>query len=143
MSVTTIGIIGVIILVIMLFSRMPVGFVMGFLGFIGFSYVRGLEPGLSLIAREVFDVFSSYGLTVVPLFVLMGEVMFHSGIATMMLDTIDKWLTRLPGRLALMAVAGGTLLATLTGTSIASVALLGKREVTYVFQGLHAMSTIG
>ena len=56
-----------------------------------------------------------------PLFVLMGEVMFHSGVAPLMLDTIDKWITRLPGRLALMAVAGGTLLATLTGTNVSVI----------------------
>jgi len=81
MSLTAIGIIGIIILVIFLFSKMPVGFVMGFLGFLGFSYVVDLGPGLCLLARDVFEVFSSYGLTVIPLFVFMGQIAFHSGIS--------------------------------------------------------------
>ena len=76
MSLTVIGILGIIILVILLFSNMPVGFVMGLLGFLGFSYVRGFGPGLGLLARDFFEVFSSYNLTVVPLFVFMGQIAF-------------------------------------------------------------------
>jgi TRAP-type mannitol/chloroaromatic compound transport system permease large subunit len=72
MSVTTIGIIGIIVLVFMLFSKMPVGFVMGFLGFLGFAYVVNLDAALGLLARDFFEIFSSYSLTVVPLFVLMA-----------------------------------------------------------------------
>ena len=81
MSPSTIGIIGIILLIILLFSRMPVGFVMAFLGFIGFSYVRSIDAGLSLLARDVFETFSSYNLTVLPLFIFMGQLAFHSGIS--------------------------------------------------------------
>ena len=71
MSLTTIGIIGIVILVILLYSKMPVGFAMGFLGLIGFSYVVNFEAGLNLLVRDVWDVFSSYNLTVIPLFVFI------------------------------------------------------------------------
>jgi tripartite ATP-independent transporter DctM subunit len=65
-------------------------------------------------------------LVPIPLFILMGEVMMHTGVATQMIDAIDKWTGRIPGRLSLMAVAGGTLFATMSGASMASVAMLGK-----------------
>ncbi len=124
MSVTTIGIIGVIILVIMLFSRMPVGFVMGFLGFIGFSYVRGLEPGLSLVARDVFDVFSSYGLTVVPLFVLMGQVAFHSGISRRLYDSAYVLVGSRKGGLAMATVAACAGFSAISGSTNATAATM-------------------
>ncbi len=124
MSVTTIGIIGVIILVIMLFSRMPVGFVMGFLGFIGFSYIRGLEPGLSLIARDIFDVFSSYGLTVVPLFVLMGQVAFHSGISRRLYDSAYVLVGSRKGGLAMATVAACAGFSAISGSTNATAATM-------------------
>ena len=75
MSLTAIGIIGIIILVILLFTNMPVGFVMGLVGFVGFCYIKGVGPGLNLVAKDVFEVFSSYGLTVVPLFIFMAPIL--------------------------------------------------------------------
>jgi tripartite ATP-independent transporter DctM subunit len=62
-------------------------------------------------------------------FILMGEIMFQSKMAPDMLDALDKWLGRLPGRLGLLAVGGGTLFSTLTGVSMASVAMLGSSLV--------------
>ena len=79
MSLTIIGILGVIILVILLYSQMPVGFAMGFLGFIGFCYVVNFNAASNLLIRDVWDVFSSYNLTVIPLFVFMGQIAFHAG----------------------------------------------------------------
>ncbi|HUU40813.1 MAG TPA: hypothetical protein VMW42_07725, partial [Desulfatiglandales bacterium] len=69
MNLTTIGIIGLILLIVLLFSKMPVGFVMAFLGLFGFSYVVTFGAGFSLLAKDVWDNFSSYSLTVIPLFV--------------------------------------------------------------------------
>ena len=74
----------------------------------------------------IFGSLSSFTLMPLPLFVFMGEVMFLSGIAPNMLDALDKWLGRLPGRLGLLAVGGGTIFATLSGASMASVAMLGS-----------------
>ena len=87
MSLTTTGIIGIIILVLLLYSKMPVGFAMGFLGLMGFSYVVTFEAGVNLLARDVWDVFSSYSLTVIPLFVFMGQIAFHAGISRRLYDS--------------------------------------------------------
>ena len=124
MSVTTIGIIGIIVLVIFLFSRMPVGFVMGFLGFIGFSYVVSLDAALSLIARDVFEVFSSYGLTVVPLFVLMGQIAFHSGISRRLYDSAYVLVGSRKGGLAMATVAACAGFSAISGSTNATAATM-------------------
>ncbi|HIE07993.1 MAG TPA: TRAP transporter large permease subunit, partial [Desulfarculaceae bacterium] len=74
MSPCTIGLIGLAILIIFLFARIPVGFAMAIVGFVGFVQLVNLDAALSLLARDVFSTFSSYGLTVIPLFIFMGQV---------------------------------------------------------------------
>ena len=124
MSLTTIGIIGIIILVILLFSNMPVGFVMGFVGFLGFSYVRGLNPGLSLLARDVFEVFSSYGLTVIPLFVFMGQIAFHAGISRRLYDSAYVLLGHRRGGLAMATVGACAGFSAISGSTNATAATM-------------------
>ncbi len=79
-----------------------------------------------MFIQSIFGSVTRFTLLPLPLFVLMGEVMFRSGIAPRMIGALDKWLGRLPGRLGLLAVGSGTALSTLTGTSLASVAILGS-----------------
>jgi len=124
MSLTTVGIIGIIILVILLFSKMPVGFVMGFLGFLGFSYVVALGPGLSLLARDVFEVFSSYGLTVLPLFVFMGQIAFHAGISRRLYDSAYVLLGSRKGGLAMATVGACAAFSAISGSTNATAATM-------------------
>ena len=124
MSLTTIGILGIIILIILLFSYMPVGFVMGLLGFFGFSYIRGLDPGLGLLARDFFDVFSSYGLTVVPLFVFMGQIAFYSGISRRLYDSAYVLIGNRPGGLAMATVAACAGFSAISGSTNATAATM-------------------
>ena len=92
----------------------------------GFVYLRGFVTGLGLLTAVPYATFSSHSLSVVPLFILMGEVMFHSGIAPLLIDTVDKWLGRLPGRLGLLAVGTGTIFAVLSGSTMGTTAMLGS-----------------
>ncbi|MBK5099535.1 MAG: TRAP transporter large permease [Desulfobacteraceae bacterium] len=124
MSLTTTGILGIIILVILLFSKMPVGFVMGFLGFLGFSYVVHFEAGLSLLARDVWDVFSSYSLTVIPLFVFMGQIAFHSGISRRLYDSAYVLLGHHRGGLAMATVAACAGFSAISGSTNATAATM-------------------
>jgi tripartite ATP-independent transporter DctM subunit len=84
------------------------------------------EAGLELMVDGVYGGLTVFTLLPITLFILMGEVLFRSGIAFKMIDTIDQWLGNLPGRLSLLAVASGTLLATLSGASIGTTAMLGS-----------------
>lgn len=124
MSPTTIGLIGLALLVIILFSRMPVGFVMALLGFIGFSYLVSLEGGLRLMVKDIFSIFGSYSLTVVPLFILMGQVAFHAGISRRLFDTAYKFVGHLPGGLAMATVGACAGFAAICGSTNASAATM-------------------
>ena len=124
MSLTTIGIIGIIVLVILLFSNMPVGFVMGFLGLVGFGYVVNPSAGLSLLARDVFEVFSSYGLTVVPLFVFMGQIAFHAGISRRLYDAAYVLVGHRRGGLAMATVAACAGFSAISGSTNATAATM-------------------
>jgi tripartite ATP-independent transporter DctM subunit len=104
----------------------PAVFSFMFVNTVGVFFFFGGEAGLRQLILSIRESVALYSLLPVPMFVLMGEVMFHSGIAPRMMDTLDKWLGRLPGRLSLLAVGGGTLFATLSGASMASVAMLGS-----------------
>jgi len=124
MSLTAIGVIGIAVLIILLFSNMPVGFVMGFLGFLGFSYVVNVEAGLALLARDVWDVFSSYGLTVIPLFVFMGQIAFHSGISRRLYDSAYVFLGHRKGGLAMATVGACAGFSAISGSTNATAATM-------------------
>lgn len=124
MSLTATGVIGIAILIILLFSNMPVGFVMGFVGFLGFSYVVNVEAGLALLARDVWDVFSSYGLTVIPLFVFMGQIAFHAGISRRLYDSAYVFLGHRRGGLAMATVGACAGFSAISGSTNATAATM-------------------
>ncbi|MFC1867830.1 TRAP transporter large permease subunit [Thermodesulfobacteriota bacterium] len=113
-------------LVVIMATGLPVAFSFLLINMMGVILLWGGETGLQQLIINVFNGMTTFTILPVPLFILMGEIMFHSGIASDMLDAVDKWLGRLPGRLSLVAVGSGTLIATLTGASMASVAMLGS-----------------
>jgi C4-dicarboxylate transporter, DctM subunit len=124
MSPTEIGIIGVLVLVLLLFSEMPVGFVMAVVGVVGFGFVVNFTSGLGLLARDVFDVFSSYGLTVVPLFVLMGQISFYSGISRRLYDSAHVIMGSRKGGLAMATVAACAFFSAICGSTNATAATM-------------------
>lgn len=113
-------------LLILFALGVPVAFSFLFVNLVGVYLFWGGAVGLSQLILSVFSSVTSFALLPVPLFVLMGEVMFRSGIAPRMMDVLEKWLGRIPGRLSLLAVGGGTLFATLTGSAMAGAAMLGS-----------------
>ena len=76
MSPETTGIAGIALLLLLFLLRMPVAFSMAFVGFVGFAYLSGIDPALSLLSQDIFDTFSSYPLSVIPMFILMGSFAF-------------------------------------------------------------------
>ena len=113
-------------LLLLMASGMPLAFCFTLVNIIGVILFWGGQVGLEQLITSISASVTSFTLIPVPLFILMGEVMFHSGVAPRMIDALDKWLGRLPGRLGLLAVGGGTLFSTLTGASMASAAMLGS-----------------
>jgi len=111
-------------LVLLLVAGFPIAFAflcMDLLGILVFIGPRGLYQA----PLQIFSSLSTFTLAPIPLFILMGELMFHSGVAYRTIDVLDKWLGRLPGRLSLLAAAGGTLFSALSGSTLANTAMLG------------------
>ncbi len=116
-------------LVVLMTIGLPVAFCFILINIVGAFFFMGGSIGIEELIPSFFTSVSTFTLLPLPLFVLMGEVLFHSGAGPKMLDALDKWLGRLPGRLSLLAVGGGTLFSTLTGAPWGSIAMLGATLV--------------
>ncbi|HOP48526.1 MAG TPA: TRAP transporter large permease [Desulfobacteraceae bacterium] len=129
---TMVGIIGIIIFIILLFTRMAVAYTMVLVGFLGYSYLTNLKAGLRLLSSDIYSVFSSYGLTLIPLFVFMGYIAFHSGVSSQLYDVSNKFIGRVRGGLAMATViacmAFGAVCGSATATS-ATMATIGLPEM--------------
>ena len=79
MDPTMAGIVGIVVMVCLFMTRMPVAFVMMLVGFIGFSMLTSWKGGMNLMSRNVYDAFASYELSTIPLFILMGQIAFNCG----------------------------------------------------------------
>jgi len=85
--------------------------------------------GLIQIVDNSTDLITSFTLAPIPMFILMGSLFFHTGLAIQVFDALDKLLGRLPGRLCYLTVIGGSLFSTLTGSTMANTAMLGSLMV--------------
>src|SRR4030043_488715 len=120
-----IGLIGIFILLgVMILLQMPVGFSMALVGFFGVWDVTGLDLALSMIGTDTWANFSSYGLTVIPLFILMGTVCFHSGVNKNLYDTAYKWFGRTRGGIAMATVMACAGFAAICGSNNATAATM-------------------
>jgi len=126
MNPITTGLLGVAALLVVFLLRMPVGFAMAFVGLVGFSCLVSPAAGLSILARDVFHSFSSYSLTVIPMFVLMGSIAFASGMSRRLYDAGYSLLGRLRGGLAMATVAGCAAFAAISGSTNATAAAMGR-----------------
>jgi len=124
MSPTIVGIIGIFALFILIFSRMPVGFVMAIIGFIGFGHLVSFDAAMNLMAKDLYAVFGSYNLTVIPLFVFMGQLAFHSGISTRLFDAAYTFLGHQPGGLAMATIGACAGFAAICGSTNATAATM-------------------
>ena len=122
MNEVLIGCIGLCLLLALFLTGIELAFAMTFIGFVGFAILRSLPAAVDLLAKDFFDTFASYAFVVVPLFVLMGQVAFNSGIAEKMYGTSRKFVGHVPGGLALATVVGATIFKAISGSSLATAA---------------------
>jgi len=121
-------------LVLFLALGLPVVFAFFATNVIGAWLFMGGEAGLMQLVRNAVDSVTSFALLPIPLFILMGEIMFYTGIAERAIDAVDKLIARVPGRLSLVAIVGGTIFAALSGSSIANTAMLGSTLLPEMFR---------
>jgi len=103
----------------------PVAFAFLGVNLVGAWLFMGGEIGLGQLVRNSIQSVNSFSLTPIPLFVLMGEVLFHTGVAYRAINAVERLIARVPGRLSIVSVLGGTVFATLSGSSIANTAMMG------------------
>jgi len=129
MSEVTIGIIGLAVILLMFLTGIELGFAMALVGFVGFSIIVSMKAALNLLAKDIFDVFASYGFTVIPLFVLMGQVAFNAGIAKRLYYSAYRFVGHIPGGMAIATVAGATAFKAICGSSPATAATFASVAV--------------
>jgi tripartite ATP-independent transporter DctM subunit len=129
---------------VLLFLGLPVAFSFLAINIVGAIVFLGGESGLVQLTRNSVDSVSSFSLTPIPMFVLMGELLFHTGLAVKVLDAVERLITRVPGRLAVIAVVAGTIFSAISGSTIAVTAMLGSLMVPLMLQrGYHPVLATG
>jgi len=118
------GILGLVALLVLLAGSMPVAFCMAAVGFVGFALVVSPHAATSMISMDLFETFSSYSLTVIPMFVFMGQIAFHAGISRRLFDVAYHWLGHLPGGLAMSTVGACTGFGAICGSGPATAATM-------------------
>src|SRR5208337_5189337 len=122
MTEVIVGIVSLCVLLLLFTTGIELGFAMAAVGFVGFSYLVSFHAAVNLLGRDMWDVFSSYGYTVFPLFILMGQIGLHAGIAVRLYDSAHKFIGHIPGGLAMATVAGATGFKAICGSSAATSA---------------------
>ena len=125
MSPSLVGVIGIGALFILIFSGIPVGFLLAILGFIGFSYLTSFGAGANLIAKDYFANFSSYSLTVIPMFIFMGQIAFNSGTSQRLYDFAYKMVGQSRGGLAMATALACAGFSAICGSTNATAATMG------------------
>jgi tripartite ATP-independent transporter DctM subunit len=125
MSLALVGVIGIVVLLCALFFLgTPVGFAMGIIGFTGFCYVVSVPAGLNMLSSVLWDTFSRYGLTVIPLFIFMGQIAFHSGVNENLYKAAYKWIGTIRGGIAMATIMACSAFAAICGSNAATAATM-------------------
>lgn len=113
-------------LTVLMAAGLPVAFAFIGIDLIGAYVFLGGEVGLDQMARNSFASLANFTLAPIPLFLLMGEILFHTGVAFQAINAVDRLIARVPGRLSIVTVVGGTIFSSLSGSTIANTAVLGS-----------------
>ena len=131
-------------LVLLMALGVPVAFAFLALNLVGAYFIFGGVAGISLLVLNATESIGTFVLVPIPLFVLMGEILLTTGLATRAIHAIERAIAGVPGRLSLVAIASGTVFASLSGSSIANTAVLGRVLLPDMLRlGYHPTVSIG
>jgi tripartite ATP-independent transporter DctM subunit len=129
---------------VLLLIGMPVALSFVAINIIGAWLFLGGEAGLAQIVRNSVVSVMNFSLTPIPLFVLMGEILFHTGLAIKVIDGVERLIKQVPGRLAVVAVVSGTVFSAISGSTIATTAMLGSLMLPVMLaRGYHPSMATG
>lgn len=125
MTPAIIGILGIAVLLLMLFLLgTPVGFAMGIVGFCGFCYLISFKAGLNMLGSVLWETFSKYGLTVIPLFIFMGQIAFYSGVNEKLYKAAYQWVGQIRGGVAMATIMACSAFSAICGSNAATAATM-------------------
>jgi tripartite ATP-independent transporter DctM subunit len=129
---------------LLMLMGLQVAFAFLVINLVGAVIYLGGEPGLVQLVRNGVQSVTSFSLTPIPLFVLMGEVLFHTGLAVKVIHGIERMVSEVPGRLAVVTVIGGTVFSAISGSTIATTAMLGTLMLPVMLgRGYHPVMATG
>ena len=120
-----VGLIGVAVLLVCLFSGLSIGVGMALVGFVGFAVLVGVGPALGVLKSVPYSTFANYDLSVIPLFILMGSFAFASGLSENLFNAVYKWIGHFRGGVAQASIVACACFAAISGSSLATAATLG------------------
>jgi C4-dicarboxylate transporter DctM subunit len=124
-SLTLIGLIGIAVMFLLLMLGVPIAFSMALTGAVGIWILEGPGPALAHTLLIPWDEGRSFVFVTIPLFVLMGQLVFHTGLASDLYDGVRTWIGKIPGGMAITSVVACGAFGAVTGSSIATVATMG------------------
>ena len=125
MNLNLVAIIGIVILLLLMFNGMNIGWAMLLVGFFGYAFVVNFNAALGVLSTVPTTQAATYSLTVIPLFILMGNFAYASGISSGLYNACDKLLARLPGGLACATVGASACFGAICGSTQATAATIG------------------
>ena len=120
-----VGLIGIAILLVFLFSGLSIGAGMALVGFLGFAVLVGFGPALGILKSVPYSTFAHYSLSVIPLFILMGSFAFAAGMSENLFNAVYKWIGHFRGGVAQATIVACACFAAISGSSLATAATLG------------------
>ncbi|RDD62357.1 TRAP transporter large permease [Ferruginivarius sediminum] len=126
MSSVTIGVLGLGILLVLLGLRVPIAFALGIVSVGGIAALRGIGPAVASLETLPYNFIAHWSLSAVPMFLLMGNVAYHTGLTESLFRTARLWLSRLPGGLAIASTAACAGFAAASGSSVATASAMGR-----------------
>ncbi len=129
MNEFVLGIGACVFLIFFFFTGVEIAFGIAMIGIAGYTLLSGFDAAFSLMVQDFFDVLSAYSLTVVPLFMLMGQIAYNAGIAKRLYDAAYKLVGRVPGGLAMATVVAATLFKAMCGSTLATAATFSSVAV--------------
>src|SRR5690554_3015987 len=125
MSPELIGLIGIVIFLVLIFLKVPIAISMMFVGFAGFSVIRSPDAAMNMISTNMYSSFSSYSLSVIPMFIWIGFIAYYSGVGTNLYNFTYKMVGHKKGGLAMATQIACAIFGAICGSNTATAATMG------------------
>jgi C4-dicarboxylate transporter, DctM subunit len=121
-----VGLLGLAVVILLMAAKVPIGFAMGMVGFVGFAYLNSMNASLSIMGIVPYTTSAAYDMSVLPLFMLMSQFALHGRLTSNLYAAGHKWLGHLPGGLAMATIGASAGFAAICGTTVASSATMAE-----------------